>query len=137
MGSFPNPSTQYVPGHNRPGPGRPRKGIITDHAADYLAEPHPKHDGKTRARVIAERMVDAAEDDTDAREKLLDRMEGKPTQSVETRTTHDDDDNRDVETDAIINDRAKEMVREAQSGQSGGDAQSGPVGSGAASGPAQ
>lgn len=81
--SFPNPSTQFKPGQSGNPHGRPRKRIITDEAIDYLSQPHPKHEGKTRARVIAERMVDRAEDEDEAREKLLDRVEGKPTQSVE------------------------------------------------------
>jgi hypothetical protein len=88
---FPNPATQFRPGHDRPGPGRPRKRIITDEAVDYLTEPHPRHEGKTRARVIAERMVDLAEVDPEAREKLLDRVEGKPVPGVGTPGDEADD----------------------------------------------
>ena len=129
---FPNPSTQYTPGHNRPGPGRPRKRIITDEAVDYLAELHPKHEGKTRARVIAEKMVDAAEDDLEAREKLLDRVEGKPTQSIEASVTTHDDSGTDRELDGWAEQRVKAKDREAQSGGSGGAGVEGGVAMGAA-----
>jgi hypothetical protein len=139
---FPNQATQWKPGQTGNPNGRPRKGIITGEAVDYLLEMHPKHDGKTRARVIAERMVDMAETDPDAREKLLDRVEGKPTQSVEASvTTHDDRTADDPELDGYAVERARALAqkadREAKSGGVRGDGEPGAVDMGAASGPAE
>ncbi len=68
------------------GPGRPRKGVITDEAMSFLQENHPKHEGKTRARVIAEKWVRRAENDMQEREKLLDRVEGKVTEKQEIKS---------------------------------------------------
>lgn len=80
---FPNPSTQWKPGQTGNPHGRPRKGIVTDAAEDFLMQPHPKHEGKTRAEVIAIKWLERAENDPDERDKLLDRVEGKQADRLE------------------------------------------------------
>ncbi len=68
---------------NPGGPGRPRKGFITDEAVEFLMEEHPKQLGKTRKRVLAEQWVRRAGREQRAFDSLVDRLEGKPTETQE------------------------------------------------------
>jgi hypothetical protein len=80
---------QFKPGW-KGGPGRPRKGFFTDEAAEYLQEEHPKRPGKTRKKVLIEQWVGRAAKDQRAMDSLVDRIEGKPEDSLKHELTGKD-----------------------------------------------
>jgi hypothetical protein len=81
-----NPATIWKPGVSPNPGGRPKKTPITDELRALLSELHPnqkKYPGKTWARVLAERMIEAAEaGDLSTQKEITDRVEGKPAQAV-------------------------------------------------------
>jgi hypothetical protein len=74
-------AAQWKPGQSGNAGGRPKRNLITDELRGLLSELHPdqkKYPGKTRARVIAERMLAQAEGhDLAAQREVLDRVEGR------------------------------------------------------------
>lgn len=100
--------------------GRPRKGIVTDEAVNYLLEEHPKFPGKSRARVIAEKWVDRSEEEPDERDKLLDRVEGPVGQPQPGEAEQDHADCGDPEFDGWATQRAKAVQERDRAQESGG-----------------
>jgi hypothetical protein len=74
-------AAQWKPGQSGNAGGRPKRNLITDELRGLLSELHPdqkKYPCKTRARVIAERMLAQAEGhDLAAQREVLDRVEGR------------------------------------------------------------
>ncbi len=75
--------SQFKPGQSGNPGGKPRKGFITDEVARLLEEQHPKRPGRTRKQVLAEQWVKRAGRDQKALDSMLDRLEGKPTETQE------------------------------------------------------
>lgn len=74
--------TRFQPGW-KGGPGRPKRGSITEAARFYLEQAHPKKPELTRAEVIGLKWVRRAEQGKDLVE-LLNRTDGKIPDPVET-----------------------------------------------------
>ena len=105
---FPNEATQFKPGHDKPGPGRPPRRPITDALKRIMLEEHPRYPGMTRAEVIAKKWAERAEDEAKDCVPLTERVDGKPAEE------------QDVDVGAIVEQaRDKAIERKKSRGKKG------------------